>query len=197
MPDGRCSQSDSAKTSTSVVQMPVTVTTAYSICYPEVVITWLHLRKTSMPVRFITDDLSPVSCSCLSRHWLPVFLASIAGMIDWVVVVLHPTRHKIGHFGDVPQANLLAWNRKTKPYTTKAQGTALSNNVSITPVQCHVPQSYQVWQTTSPHCLSSYCHNLRDHAVVTTVVFGHSTVVNSICSAYLWNMWSLHNVLLW
>ena len=34
-------------------------------------------------------------------------------MIDWVVV-LHPTRHKIGHFGDIPQANLLAWYEKTK-----------------------------------------------------------------------------------
>jgi len=35
-------------------------------------------------------------------------------------VALRPTRHKIGHFGDVPQANLLAWYRKTKPNTTKA-----------------------------------------------------------------------------
>jgi len=40
-------------------------------------------------------------------------------MIDWVVV-LRPTQHKIGHFGDVPQANLLAWYGKTKPNTTKA-----------------------------------------------------------------------------
>ena len=30
------------------------------------------------------------------------------------------TRHKIGHFGDVPQANLLARYGKTKPNTTKA-----------------------------------------------------------------------------
>ena len=36
------------------------------------------------------------------------------------VKVLHPTQHKIGHFGDVPQANLLAWYRKTKTNTTKA-----------------------------------------------------------------------------
>jgi len=28
---------------------------------------------------------------------------------------------KIGHFGDVPQANLLAWYRKTKPNTTAAR----------------------------------------------------------------------------
>jgi len=26
----------------------------------------------------------------------------------------------MGHFGDVPQANLLAWYGKTKPNTTKA-----------------------------------------------------------------------------
>jgi len=31
---------------------------------------------------------------------------------------LRPTRHKTGHFGDVPQANL--WYGKTKPNTTKA-----------------------------------------------------------------------------
>ena len=30
-----------------------------------------------------------------------------------------PARHKIGHFGDVPQANLLAWYGKTKPNTKK------------------------------------------------------------------------------
>jgi len=37
---------------------------------------------------------------------------------DWVKA-LHPTRHKTGHFWDVPQANLLAWCGKTKPDTTK------------------------------------------------------------------------------
>jgi len=39
-------------------------------------------------------------------------------LIDWVVV-LHPTRQKIGHFRDVPQANLLVSYEKTKPNTTK------------------------------------------------------------------------------
>jgi len=29
-------------------------------------------------------------------------------------------QHKIGHFGDVLQANLLAWYGKTKTNTTKA-----------------------------------------------------------------------------
>ena len=37
------------------------------------------------------------------------------------VKVLHPTRHKTGHFRDVPQANILAWYAKTKPNTTKAR----------------------------------------------------------------------------
>jgi len=36
------------------------------------------------------------------------------------VVVLRPTWHKIGHFADVPQADFLAWYRKTKTKTTKA-----------------------------------------------------------------------------
>jgi len=35
-------------------------------------------------------------------------------------VVLRPTRHKVGHFRDVPQANLLAWCGKSKPSSTKA-----------------------------------------------------------------------------
>jgi len=34
-------------------------------------------------------------------------------------VVLCPTRHKIGHFGDILQANLLARYGKTKRNTTK------------------------------------------------------------------------------
>jgi len=38
---------------------------------------------------------------------------------DWVVV-LRLTRHKINHFGNVPQANLLVWCEKTKPNITKA-----------------------------------------------------------------------------
>jgi len=41
-------------------------------------------------------------------------------VIDWVKV-LRSTRHKIGHFGDNPQANLLAHDGKTKPNTTKAR----------------------------------------------------------------------------
>jgi len=35
-------------------------------------------------------------------------------------VILHPTRYKIGYFGDISQANLLAWHEKTKHNTTKS-----------------------------------------------------------------------------
>jgi len=52
-------------------------------------------------------------------------------LIDWVVV-LRPTQHKTGHFGDVPQANLLAWYGTTKPSTTKA----------------HIHQSKQMYYNT-------------------------------------------------
>jgi len=37
-----------------------------------------------------------------------------------LVKVLRPNQYKIGHFGDVAQANLLASYGKTKPNTTKA-----------------------------------------------------------------------------
>ena len=50
--------------------------------------------------------------------------------LTWVKV-LRPTRHKIGHFRDVFQANLLAWYGKTKPNTTKAhihQSKRMYNN---------------------------------------------------------------------
>ena len=40
-------------------------------------------------------------------------------LIHWDVV-LRPTQHKIGHFGDVAQASLLAWYGKTKSNTIKA-----------------------------------------------------------------------------
>jgi len=43
-------------------------------------------------------------------------------LTDWLIAwvkVLHPTRDKIGHFGDIPQANLMALYGKAKPNTTK------------------------------------------------------------------------------
>ena len=50
--------------------------------------------------------------------------------------VLRPTQHKTGHFGDVPQANLLAWYGKAKPNTTKAHSdqskiTVLQHKINI------------------------------------------------------------------
>jgi len=53
-----------------------------------------------------------VSHSFLIHHCLTDWL------IDWVKV-LHPTRHKVGHFRYVLQTNQLAWYGKTKPNTTK------------------------------------------------------------------------------
>jgi len=49
-------------------------------------------------------------------------------LIDWVKV-LRPTRHKIGQFGDVLQANLLAWCGKTKPNPTKVTHSPIKTNV--------------------------------------------------------------------
>jgi len=59
-------------------------------------------------------------------------------LIDWVVV-LRPTQHKIGHFRDVPQANLLAWYGKTKPNTTKAhlyQSKEMHYNTKYAQLEC-------------------------------------------------------------
>jgi len=41
-------------------------------------------------------------------------------LIDSVKVSC-PTQHKIAHFGNIPQANILAWYGKTKPKSTKAR----------------------------------------------------------------------------
>jgi len=48
----------------------------------------------------------------------PVAFALISVMRMWFYI--RPTRHKIGHFGDDPQAKRWAWYGKTKPNTTKA-----------------------------------------------------------------------------
>jgi len=40
---------------------------------------------------------------------------------DWLTELrFYVPLDKLGHFGDVPQANLLAWYGKTKPNTIKA-----------------------------------------------------------------------------
>jgi len=44
------------------------------------------------------------------------------------VKVLRPSPHKIGHFGDVPQANLLAWYGRTKR-NNKSTHSPIKRNV--------------------------------------------------------------------
>ena len=63
---------------------------------------------------------------CLAR-WLDIVnafvqiphLCGFSPLIDWLKL-LHPTEHKKGYFGDILQANLLAWYGETIPNTTKA-----------------------------------------------------------------------------
>ena len=54
---------------------------------------------------------------------------------NWLLVkVLRPTRHKTGHFGDVPQANVLAWYGKKKQNLTQQKKT-LTNQKKCTTTQ--------------------------------------------------------------
>jgi len=52
-------------------------------------------------------------------------------VIDYVKV-LHPIQHKIGHFRDVSQANLLAWYRKAKPNSLTQQKHTFTNQKKCT-----------------------------------------------------------------
>jgi len=52
----------------------------------------------------------------IHRHWL-------------LAKVLCPTQHTIGHFGDIPQANLLPWYGKTKPKHNKSMHSPIKTNV--------------------------------------------------------------------
>jgi len=66
-------------------------------------------------------------------------------VLNWVKV-LRPTRHKIGHFADVHQANLLAWCGKTKPNTTKAcihQSNEMYYNTKK--LKLGLVASYDIW----------------------------------------------------
>jgi len=51
----------------------------------------------------------------------------------------HKIGHKIGHFSDVPQDDLLAWHGKTKPNTTKAH---------IHQTKAHIHQSQEMYYNT-------------------------------------------------
>ena len=66
---------------------------------------------------------------CRPRHqimWTWTTIRAVKWLIFliacWLIELwfLRLTQHKIGHFGDFPRANLLAWYGKTKPNTTKA-----------------------------------------------------------------------------
>jgi len=63
----------------------------------------------------------------------------------WFYVPLH----KIGHFGDVPPTNLLAWYGKTKPNTTKAhshQSKQMYHNTKQTQkTKQGLVASYDIW----------------------------------------------------
>jgi len=97
-----------------------------------------HWRKPNalIPIRKITHWPHPFYIHHLTADktdnasFMPVQQLNPL-LIDWVEASRH-TQHKIGHFGDVPQANLLAWHGKTKPNTTKA----------------HNPQSKQMYYNT-------------------------------------------------
>jgi len=67
-------------------------------------------------------------------YWWFLRLKSTASLSYWVNV-LGSTRHKIRHFGDVPEANLLAWYGKTKPNTTNTrihQSKQMYHNTKLT-----------------------------------------------------------------
>jgi len=58
---------------------------------------------------------------CTVTVWVPFMI---------LVKVLHPTQHKIGHFGGAPQANLLAWyGKKKKTQHNKSRHSPIKRNV--------------------------------------------------------------------
>jgi len=75
-----------------------------------------HMGTTAagwMP--FLSSNWMELNALTLITHRPHSFLDPLIDSVK----VLRPTRHKIGHFGDVPQANLLALYGKTKPNKTK------------------------------------------------------------------------------
>jgi len=88
-------------------------------------------------VQRLTLILLQIYCwVCLIRILkIAQYLAKLWGkswLLDWLSCGFYVTRHKIGHFGDVSQANLLVWNGKTKPNTTKAR---ITNQTKCTTTQ--------------------------------------------------------------
>jgi len=69
-------------------------------------------------------------------------MTSLAELIDRVVV-LRPTRHKISHFGDVPQANLLPWYGKKLNLTQ--QKYTLTNQKKCTTTEKWCNRNFQAY----------------------------------------------------
>jgi len=70
-------------------------------------------------------------------------------LIDWVKV-LRPTRHKMGHFGDIPKADRFVWYGKKLKLTQ--QKCAFTNQKKCTPTQSKhkklmpgLVASYDIW----------------------------------------------------
>jgi len=79
------------------------------------------IRPMALTTKVQSNLLNPLSntacywpMSCATHHCHD----NTAELID-CVVVLCPTRHKIDHFGDVLQANLLAWYGKKHTFTNQ------------------------------------------------------------------------------
>ena len=93
---------------------------------------YTHKYHLYRPGKFYHHEPAYMSFVLFTR-WI---LASthLSTISHWLLVkILRPTRHKIGHFGHVPQANLWAWYGKTKPNTTKAhihQSKEMYNNTN-------------------------------------------------------------------
>ena len=81
---------------------------------PSAPISSRHLHRTRWLESWsncIRDNTINMFTICLCRVFFTVKLLQVAQMTDWVMV-LHPTRHTLSHFGDVSQANLLTWYGK-------------------------------------------------------------------------------------
>jgi len=76
-------------------------------------------QESSNQHKYIYEDIIYQWCCCQRGAGVTAPTQKSVGY--WLLAkVLRPTQHNIGHFGDVPHANLLDWYRKTKPNTTKA-----------------------------------------------------------------------------
>jgi len=73
---------------------------------------WI-LYNTSIISTKTRSERMLFSCTALNRLSWTNDEKCLINTVHWLIKVLRPTRHKIGHFRDVLQANLLAWYRNT------------------------------------------------------------------------------------